>query len=122
MNNLQQFLEEEIEPLLNVYSAFRYNDFHYPIKLSDEGVENYREKRMKACIKEVEQLVANKVLDEVKKEVEKLSVDEVIDENTVRTLPFLVKKSDISTLIEKLKVTPDTCSGSGGTKEKYLRP
>ena len=54
--------------------------------------------------KQVQLKYHNEVLDLVEKEVKKLSVEEVIDENTVRTHPFLVKKNDISTIINNLRV------------------
>jgi flagellar biosynthesis/type III secretory pathway protein FliH len=54
------------------------------------------------------------VLSEVEKEVEKCYAYE-------HQITKVIKK-DISIILNNLRVKTDTCSGSGGTQEKFLRP
>ncbi len=78
MNNIQQFLEEEKEKVRNAY-FYKADDFDVALKDHDTRLINF-------------------VLSEVEKEVEMLPTNYFL-----QAIPY-VKETDISTIINNLKV------------------
>ncbi len=76
--------------------------------------EEYKNRETQSLVEHDTRLI-NFVLSEVEKEVEKKYEE-------WKGAEQYVMKEDILKILNNLRVKTDTCSGSGGTQEKFLRP